>query len=250
MIDIMIDIKYRLIAVICCFILSSCATHTDVVFNHTPLQIYSSAQKKLKKGNYIAAIQDLKQLEQDSIFNHAVKAKKVQIDLMYAYYKSGNFSTVTIDSFLKMNPTHPHVDYVLYLRGLSNMEMHSGGVDGFFGLRVASNSCNLEYARAAFCDFKQLVVHHPNSKYSMDASKRLIYLKNWLANYELSVVKYYDRREAYIAVVNRVEKMLSDFPDTQATRKAIPYMEWAYRQLQLSVLADTVHKIQVANPIQ
>ena len=51
--------------------------------------------------------------------------------------------------------------------------------------------------------------------------RRLVYLKDRLAKYELSVAQFYTKREAYVAVVNRVEGMMRDYPDTQATHDAI-----------------------------
>ncbi|WP_242550016.1 outer membrane protein assembly factor BamD, partial [Pantoea agglomerans] len=39
----------------------------------------------------------------------------------------------------------------------------------------------------AFRDFSQLLRSYPNSQYAADAQKRLVYLKDRLAKYELSV---------------------------------------------------------------
>jgi outer membrane protein assembly factor BamD len=75
----------------------------------------------------------------------------------------------------------------------------------------------------------------------------LVFLKDRLAKYELSVVQYYTKRGAYVAVVNRVEQMLKDYPDTKATHDALPLMESAYRELQLNNQADKVAKIIAAN---
>jgi outer membrane protein assembly factor BamD len=74
-----------------------------------------------------------------------------------------------------------------------------------------------------------------------------VFLKDRLAKYELSVVQYYTKRGAYVAVVNRVEQMLKDYPDTKATRDALPDMENAYRQLQLNGQADKVAKVIATN---
>lgn len=41
--------------------------------------------------------------------------------------------------------------------------------------------------------------------------------------------------------------MLRNYPDTQATRDALPLMENAYRQMQLNAQADKVAKIIAAN---
>ncbi len=50
-----------------------------------------------------------------------------------------------------------------------------------------------------------------------------------------------------VAVVNRVEGMLRDFPDAKATRDALPLMEKAYREMQMNAQADKVAKIIAAN---
>ncbi len=60
-------------------------------------------------------------------------------------------------------------------------------------------------------------------------------------------MKFYTKRGAYVAVVNRAKEMLSDYPDTEAARQALPYMENAYRQLQLNAEADKVAKLIALN---
>ncbi|VEB01464.1 outer membrane biogenesis protein BamD [Klebsiella pneumoniae] len=52
---------------------------------------------------------------------------------------------------------------------------------------------------------------------------------------------------AWVAVVNRVEGMMRNYPDTQATRDALTKMENAYRQMQMNAQADKVAKIIAAN---
>jgi len=64
-----------------------------------------------------------------------------------------------------------------------------------------------QHARAAFSDFSKLVRGYPNSQYTTDATKRLVFLKDRLAKYEYSVAEYYTERGAWVAVVNRVEGM-------------------------------------------
>ena len=59
--------------------------------------------------------------------------------------------------------------------------------------------------------------------------------------------EYYTRRGAWVAVVNRVEGMLRDYPDTQATRDGLKLMENAYRQMQMTIQAEKVAKIIAAN---
>ncbi len=39
------------------------------------------------------------------------------------YYKNADLplAQAAIDRFMRLNPTHPNIDYVIYMRGLTNM---------------------------------------------------------------------------------------------------------------------------------
>ncbi|OZI14357.1 outer membrane protein assembly factor BamD [Sodalis-like symbiont of Philaenus spumarius] len=242
----MMRMKYLVVAATLCLGLAGCSSNKDTIPDNPPSEIYASAQQKLQDGNYKGAIKELEAL--DSRYPFGPYTPQVQLDLIYAYYKCADLplAQASINRFLRLNPTHPNVDYVLYMWGLTDMALDDSALQRFFG--VDRSDRNPEYARAAFHHFTQLIRGYPNSQYAMDATKRLVYLKDRLAKHELSVVEYYDKRGAYVAVANRGEQMLRDFPDTQATRQALPYMEKAYRELQLSGQADKVSKIRAANP--
>ncbi|MBN3070343.1 outer membrane protein assembly factor BamD [Pectobacterium brasiliense] len=243
----MTRMKYLVAAATLSLALAGCSSNSkDAVPDSPPSEIYANAQQKLQDGNFKAAITQLEAL--DNRYPFGPYSQQVQLDLIYAYYKSAELplAQASIDRFLRLNPTHPNVDYVLYMRGLTDMALDDSALQGFFG--VDRSDRDPQYARTAFRDFSKLIQGYPNSQYATDANKRLVYLKERLAKYELSVAQYYTKRGAYVAVVNRVEQMLRDYPNTQATKNALPLMENAYRELQLAAQADKVAKIITANP--
>ncbi|MFC3394666.1 outer membrane protein assembly factor BamD [Brenneria rubrifaciens] len=243
----MTRMKYLVAAATLSLALAGCSSNSkDAVPDSPPSELYANAQQKLQDGNFKAAITQLEAL--DNRYPFGPYSQQVQLDLIYAYYKSAELplAQASIDRFLRLNPTHPNVDYVLYMRGLTDMALDDSVLQGFFG--VDRSDRDPQYARAAFRDFSRLIQGYPNSLYATDANKRLVYLKERLAKYELSVAQYYTKRSAYVAVVNRVEQMLRDYPDTKATKDALPLMENAYRELQLAAQADKVAKIIAANP--
>ncbi|MEI7222210.1 outer membrane protein assembly factor BamD [Pectobacterium carotovorum] len=243
----MTRMKYLVAAATLSLALAGCSSNSkDAVPDSPPSEIYANAQQKLQDGNFKAAITQLEAL--DNRYPFGPYSQQVQLDLIYAYYKSAELplAQASIDRFLRLNPTHPNVDYVLYMRGLTDMALDDSALQGFFG--VDRSDRDPQYARTAFRDFSKLIQGYPNSQYATDANKRLVYLKERLAKYELSVAQYYTKRGAYVAVVNRVEQMLRDYPDTQATKTALPLMENAYRELQLAAQADKVAKAIAANP--
>ncbi|AHM75511.1 MULTISPECIES: outer membrane protein assembly factor BamD [Yersinia] len=242
----MTRMKYLVAAATLSLVLTGCSSNKDVVPDNPPSELYATAQQKLQDGNFKGAITQLEAL--DNRYPFGPYSQQVQLDLIYAYYKSADLplAQASIDRFMRLNPTHPNIDYVLYMRGLTDMALDDSALQGFFGIDRSDR--DPQHAKAAFRDFNQLIQSYPNSQYATDAQKRLVFLKNRLAKHELAVAQYYTKRGAYVAVVNRVEQMLRDYPDTQATRDALPLMENAYKQLQLNAEADKVAKIIAANP--
>ncbi|HDL6696587.1 TPA: outer membrane protein assembly factor BamD [Yersinia enterocolitica] len=242
----MTRMKYLVAAATLSLVLTGCSSNKDVVPDNPPSELYATAQQKLQDGNFKGAITQLEAL--DNRYPFGPYSQQVQLDLIYAYYKSADLplAQASIDRFMRLNPTHPNIDYVLYMRGLTDMALDDSALQGFFGIDRSDR--DPQHAKAAFRDFNQLIQSYPNSQYATDAQKRLMFLKDRLAKHELAVAQYYTKRGAYAAVVNRVEQMLRDYPDTQATRDALPLMENAYKQLQLNAQADKVAKIIAANP--
>jgi outer membrane protein assembly factor BamD len=241
----MMRMKYLLAAATLSLALAGCSSSKDEVPDNPPSEIYATAQQKLQDGNWKAAIKQLEAL--DNRYPFGPYSQQVQLDLIYAYYKNADLplAQAAIDRFLRLNPTHPNIDYVLYMRGLTNMALDDSALQGFFG--VDRSDRDPQHARDAFNDFSKLVRGYPHSQYANDAEKRMLFLKDRLAKYELSVAQYYTRRGAWVAVVNRVEGMLKNYQDTQATRDALPLMENAYRKMQLDVQAEKVAKIIASN---
>lgn len=219
----MTRMKYLVAAATLSLFLAGCSGSKEEVPDNPPNEIYATAQQKLQDGNWKQAITQLEAL--DNRYPFGPYSQQVQLDLIYAYYKNADLplAQAAIDRFMRLNPTHPNIDYVMYMRGLTNMALDDSALQGFFG--VDRSDRDPQHARAAFNDFSKLVRNYPNSQYTTDATKRLVFLKDRLAKYEYSVAEYYTARGAWVAVVNRVEGMLRNYPDTQATRDALPLME-------------------------
>lgn len=225
--------------------LIACSSSQPDYSNIPEVELFSKAHKEIKTGTLTSATKLFEQM--DKIYPFGPYSQQVQLDLIYSYYKTSDYSMAiaSIDRFLRLNPTHSNVDWVLYMRGLCNMSMDDNQIQSWFG--VDRSSRDQGYVIAAFNDFSHLVRSFPSSPYTKDAGERLIYLKNRLSKHQYNVAKYYTQRQAYIAVINRVEYMLSVFPDTLSTRRALPLMENAYKKLGLTVEANNVKQLIAAD---
>src|SRR3546814_6576324 len=82
--------------------------------------------------------------------------------------------------------------------------------------------------RRSFDDFQVLIQKYPTSRYIGDARLRMIDLRNRMADHEMTVVRYYMRRGAYIAAAKRAEQIVAEYPGSPITVEALGALEKAY----------------------
>ncbi|PML82319.1 outer membrane protein assembly factor BamD [Enterovibrio norvegicus] len=222
-------------------LLAGCSSTDEIVPDIPPSELYQEAQVSLNEGSWNTAIERLEAL--DSRYPFGAYSEQVQLDLIYVYYKNDDLALgeATIDRFMRMNPGHPEMDWVLYMRGLTNMAQDRSFLHDL--LNVDRSDRDPEPSRRAFVDFRRLLDRYPNSEYAADAQKRMVALKNRLADYELATADFYVRREAWIAVINRCQELQRDFPDTLAAKKSLPLMLKAYEELKLDVPAKRTREL-------
>ncbi|WP_149806705.1 outer membrane protein assembly factor BamD, partial [Salmonella enterica] len=106
-------------------------------------------------GNWKEAITQLEAL--DNRYPFGPYSQQVQLDLIYAYYKNADLplAQAAIDLFIRLNPTHPTIAYVIYMRGLPNVALEGSALHGcIVGDRSDRHA---RHARDAFGDFSKLV---------------------------------------------------------------------------------------------
>src|SRR3546814_18699336 len=96
--------------------------------------------------------------------------------------------------------------------------------------------------RRSFDDFQVLIQKYPTSRYIGDARLRMIDLRNRMADHEMTVVRYYMRRGAYIAAATRAEQFVAEYPGSPITVEALGALEKAYSNIGLKDQAAEAHK--------
>lgn len=198
-------------------------------------RIYDKGTQALSVGNYDGAISAFEYLK--SVYPFSEYAKQGQLDLMYAYYKHDEPESAVdaADNFLLENPTHPRVDYAHYIKGLANFERDRGPMERLFGVELSERPPkDLE---ASFRSFAVVANQYPDSIYAADARQRMVYIRNQLARYEIHVARYYMRRTAWVAAVNRSKYVLEHYPQTPSVVSALQVMVTAYDKLGLEELS-------------
>jgi len=230
----------RLITTSLCIALitAGCSSHTEKpkVENKPPVELYQDAQKLLQSASFEKAKDVLEAL--DNRYPFGEHSEQVQMDLIYTYYKLDEtaLALANIDRFIRLNPTHQDLDYLYYIRGLTNMEADKHFFQELFGIDRYNRDPG--YSLQAFKDFNRLITNYKDSQYAADAWQRMVFIKNKLARYEIAIAEWYIEREAFIAAINRAKIVLNNYPDTASTEQALEIMIDAYDKLGLEQPKD------------
>ena len=197
------------------FAIAACSSGNKEVEQASVDDLYAKGAAALQEGSYSDSIRYLKAATER--FPGSTYQEQAMLDLIYANYKTQDYTAtlVTVDNYLHQFPQSPNRDYAVYM--------------------------------AAFSNFQSLVSVFPNSPYSQDAVARMAYIKDSLARHELEIAKFYAKRDAWVAVSNRVVGMLQQYPDAKATYEGLFLMKEAYDKMGLQQLASQTQQVIDAN---
>jgi outer membrane protein assembly factor BamD len=238
------DMHRLIISLFVCLLVTACST-TDVEEELSERQYYEEAQQALENEQYNIATEKLEAL--DARYPFGRYAEQGKLDMMYAYFQSSDFLSAgaTAERFIRMHPDHAQLDYAYYMKGLSAYTADRSLFDRFIPSDLSER--DLLPIQEAFNDFSRLLNRFPSSKYAPDARKRMVYLRNLLADHELRAARWYMRRTAYVAAINRARYVVENFDRTPAMPESLAIMHKAYRELGLDDLAKESLRVLANN---
>jgi outer membrane protein assembly factor BamD len=226
----------RLLIVLCAAVIATgCSSRKDELLSGAQ-QYYDKANTAMYKGDYQTAIVHYETLEARYPFSK--QARQGQLDLMFAYYRNREPESVIDASrqFERENPTHPRVDYAIYMRGIA---LFSGEKSAFHRLfNVDLSKRPPKDARDSYSAFAELIRRFPDSRYAPDTRQRMIFLRNRVAEHENHIAQYYYERGAYAAALSRANYAIKVFDGAPTTDDSLVIMVESYRKLGMYDLAD------------
>jgi len=245
----MAKLTVNIILTVLALTLTGCSSNDEDDLEKVPDKsaqaLFVDARVSLKNGSYSKAIQILGAI--DSRFPFGPVSHQVQLDLIYAYYKSGDAAQglALADRFLRLNPNNSNVDYAYYMRALINISTEENLFQSMAGIDRTNRDPTA--SRSAFNDFKTIITEFPESKYAADSRKRMIAIKSRLAKYELSVAEFYMDREAYASAANRGRYIIEYFAPSPEVEQALELMIKSYDKLGLVDLKTNAMQVLAAN---
>jgi outer membrane protein assembly factor BamD len=243
--------RLALLAIPLCLTLlfAGCASNSygrlQKLSRNPPGYLYEQGQRALRAHDWSSAVDNFEALT--SRYPFTPEARQARLEVVYAYYRMDEKESArdAADTFIKENPSHPNIDYAYYVKGLVDFERTPYKLELWLG--GDPNARPPQTARDSIDSFNTVVTKYPKSIYAADARRRMIYMRNRLAEYELRVANYYMERGAWVAAAQRARQTIEQFDGAPEVKDALRIMIVCYRHLNYGDLADNTLKVFNAN---
>ncbi|MEX8497985.1 MAG: outer membrane protein assembly factor BamD [Leptothrix ochracea] len=227
--------------------LSGCSSNSALSNSEreSPEKLYAMAREELDGGGLEQARQLFEKVENRA--TGSLLGQQAQLEQAYIYFRQQERaqSLAIVERFLKMHPTSPALDYAYYLQGLINFN-DDLGIFGNWSKQDLTER-DQQAAKEAYQSFKVVTDRYPDSRYAPDAQLRMDYITHSLAAYEVHVARYYYQRHAFVAAINRAQRVVKDFRGVPATEEALFILLKSYEQLGLTPLKQDTERVMRLN---
>ena len=238
----------RLFVLLCAIALTGCSskgTEYDPTANWSAEKLLTDGKAEMSEGNWKLAKERFSAIE--ARYPFGTYAQQAMIDLAYCEWKDkeSEKALATINRFQQQYPAHASMDYMFYLKGLITFTPPSALFANLTGQNPGER--DQRSMRQSYAAFNELISRFPDSKYTPDARKRVIWLVDTMAQNELFIARYYYERYAYVAAINRAQIVVTEFEGVPSAEPALYIMMMSYEKLGMADLRNDTERILLKN---
>jgi outer membrane protein assembly factor BamD len=208
-------------------------------------RLYQDGKEEMNSGNWATASKRFTAVE--ARYPFGPYAQQSLINLAYVQWKDNEpeQALATISRFQRQYPNHPGSDYMLFLRGLILFTPPSSRL-AFITLQNPAER-DPQALRESYAAFDELITRYPSSRYAADAKERMNWLVNTMADHQLHTARFYYDREAYVAAINRAQRVITDFEGVPASEGALYIIMMSYQKLDMPEMSEDAKRVLLAN---
>ena len=170
---------------------------------------YKEATEKLEINDTYNAAQ--KFLEAELLFPQSIWAPKSALMASYSYYLQNYYSEAlsNLNRYIKTYPKDKNIVYAHYLIGICYYEM------------IEDEKRDIDPLLEAKKKFKFIINNYPNTDFALDAKFKLDLINDILASKEMYLGRYYQKKNKWIAAINRYKIVIDDYDETIFVEEAL-----------------------------
>lgn len=186
-------------------------------------QLLQEARQRMEKGKYFQARETLNLIVHNPSANQDQLAE-AQLLLADAYFFDKGFLNLTeaqgrYQNFVTFHPRHDKIDFAQYQLAMC------------YFLQVLEPDRDQEQTRKAIEEFRKIERLYPGSVYVGPAREKIVQCFDRIAEHEFLVGRFYMRKKAFPAALERFLLVLGQFPDYSGRDKLYFYLARTYEKM-------------------
>ncbi|MCF6767218.1 outer membrane protein assembly factor BamD [Thiotrichales bacterium 19S11-10] len=236
-----VDMMRKIFAITCfamAILIAGCSKREGLLYQGDSAKfIYATGHNYMVEGYYTDAIEAYRSLMAQYPFEHY--AQKGMLDLIYSYHEKGDdpMALAIAEQYLKLYPAAKDRYYAYYMLGIIYSDNGRGFLQKY--LPYDMDQHDTTGYKEAFKNFQKVLTLAPNTPFADDARRRMIYLKNIIAQYQLNIAQFYLDKGAYVSAINRAKVIVEKYPKTPQVEGALVIMLKSYQRLNLTKLINS-----------
>ena len=172
-------------------------------------EAYNKGMKALDEGDPVVATKHFNEAE--LIFPQSEWASRASLMAAYTHWKFQKYGS-SIDElkrFIKLYNNNKNIDYAYYLLAMNYYDS------------IVNEKKDLKPLREAKRYFEIIIKNYPKTDYAEDAKYKLELIKDVTAAKEIYIARHYIKKEKWIAALNRLNNIITNYDDTIYVEEAL-----------------------------
>ena len=207
----------NLFLIICFILIFSCSQKSEEISTKVKgdsletqmIEAYNAGVVALEQGDVLYATKKFNEAE--LLFPQSDWAPKAALMASYAYWSQAYYknSVEELKRFIKLYPKYENLDYAYYLLA---MNYYDSIIDEKKDIRPLTEAKKY---------FNIVIKQYPDSDYALDGKYKLELIEDLLAAKEIYIARHYIKKEKWIAAINRLKVIISDYDTTIYVEEAL-----------------------------
>lgn len=193
--------------------------------------IYAEAFERMDRNQYEIAAAMFDEVERQHPYSEW--ARRSMLMAAFANYQANNYEEAISDAqrFISLHPGNRNAPYAYYLVAICYFE------------QIMDVGRDQAATRQALDALEQVVRRYPESRYATDARLKIDMTRDHLAGKEMSVGRWYLRRNYHLAAINRFRNVLQEYGTTSHVPEALHRLVESYVALGIDEEARQVASV-------
>ncbi len=206
----------KILSILFLIVLAGCAAK-EPPFD--PAKAFQDAEEDMRQASDEKARKNYQAIEEKSPDKSYDAFLMLRVADTYFGEQKYSEALVEYQAFLNYHPVHRDAAYAQYQIAMCSYN------------ELMTIDRDPSPAYAVVKEMRKLLEKYPKSGYEDEARKYIAICRDWIADYELYVARFYYKKDSYKAAATRCEKLLKDYPGSKAEKDALYYAGLSYTEL-------------------